>query len=61
MDNNTIQKNIMAKNDLEQKRSRILVEKWEVLFERNPALKEKYQSFVDSYIDLMLKYEEALK
>lgn len=61
MDNNTIQKNIMAKNDLEQKRSRILVEKWEALFERNPSLKEQYQSFVDSYIDLMLKYEEALK
>lgn len=61
MDNNTIQKNIMAKNDLEQKRSRILVEKWEALFERNPSLKERYQSFVNNYIDLMLKYEEALK
>ena len=54
MDNNTIQKNIMAKNDLEQKRSRILVEKWEALFERNPSLKERYQSFVNNYIDLML-------
>lgn len=51
----------MAKKDLEQKRSRILVEKWESLFERNPSLKERYQSFVNSYIDLMLKYEEALK
>lgn len=48
----------MAKNDLEQKRSRILVEKWEALFKRNPDLKEQYQDFVDSYIDLMLKYEE---
>lgn len=51
----------MSKNDLEQKRSRILVEKWEALFERNPDLKEQYQSFVNNYIDLMLKYEEALK
>lgn len=51
----------MSKNDLEQKRSRILVEKWEALFERNPDLKEQYQSFVNTYIDLMLKYEEALK
>ena len=42
----------MAKNDLEQKRSRILVEKWEALFERNPDLKERYQKRKISLIPL---------
>ena len=52
----------MAKNnDLEQKRSQNLLDKWELLFKREPKLKERYESYINEYIELMGKYEELLE
>lgn len=45
---------------LQQKRSQNLLDKWEELFKRNPALKEQYKQYIDEYEKLMSQYEELI-
>lgn len=46
---------------LKGKRSQILLDKWEELFKRNPALKEEYIKYVEQYEELMSQYEELME
>ena len=42
------------------KRTENLINKWRVLLERDPSIKEKYEKFVDDYEKLMEEYEELI-